>query len=250
MELIFSDTVRQHQFTLRMTPHSDARQTVRECSISINPHCTRYEDIDNFGNRYIYGSIEDFHDSFCVDVTGTADIDNEKKAEVSESDLIYRFQSGYTKPGSLLCAYFAEHGRLEDEAEKEYVLRIMHSVYRDMIYQKGVTSVETTAEQAFSKRVGVCQDYAHIMISVLRMAGIPARYVVGMMLGEGYSHAWVEAAVDGVWIGLDPTNDKETDDTYIRIAGGRDYQDCIVNRGSFCGYVTQEQRVKVVVSEV
>jgi transglutaminase-like putative cysteine protease len=56
--------------------------------------------------------------------------------------------------------------------------------------------------------------------------------------------------VDGVWIGLDPTNDKETDETYIRIAGGRDYQDCIVNRGSFCGYVTQEQRVKVVVSEV
>jgi transglutaminase-like putative cysteine protease len=88
------------------------------------------------------------------------------------------------------------------------------------------------------------------MIALLRMSGIPARYVVGMMMGEGFSHAWVEALIDGEWIGFDPTNDKNVDDTYIKISNGRDYQDCIVNRGVFYGCVTQNQNIKVIVSEV
>jgi transglutaminase-like putative cysteine protease len=60
----------------------------------------------------------------------------------------------------------------------------------------------------------------------------------------------VEAAVSGDWVGYDPTNDNLVDDTYIRISHGRDYQDCIVNRGFFSGCVTQEQTINVVVSEV
>jgi transglutaminase-like putative cysteine protease len=88
------------------------------------------------------------------------------------------------------------------------------------------------------------------MISILRRAGIPARYVVGMMKGEGFSHAWVEAVISGVWVGFDPTNDNLVDDTYIKISSGRDYQDCIVNRGFFNGCVTQKQNIKVVVREV
>jgi transglutaminase-like putative cysteine protease len=71
-----------------------------------------------------------------------------------------------------------------------------------------------------------------------------------MMMGEGFSHAWVEVSIGGVWMGFDPTNDKIVDDTYIKISRGRDYQDCIVNRGVFYGCVTQTQNIKVVVSEV
>jgi transglutaminase-like putative cysteine protease len=164
--------------------------------------------------------------------------------------MIYRYQSAHTKPGETLGVYYREHKRAESESEYDYAARIMHCIHDDMEYKKGVTDIDTTAEQALSIKAGVCQDYAHIMISILRMADFQARYVVGMMKGEGFSHAWVEAAVLGKWVGFDPTNDNLVDDTYIKISCGRDYRDCIVNRGFFNGCVTQEQNIKVLVSEV
>ena len=82
------------------------------------------------------------------------------------------------------------------------------------------------------------------------MKKIPCRYVTGMMLGEGKSHAWVEVYSDGMWIGMDPTNSQLVDDFYIKIAHGRDYSDCLVNQGIFTGNVTQIQEISVNVEEV
>lgn len=137
------------------------------------------------------------------------------------------------------------HGQKEDEQAYVYCVRLLHQIYQDMVYVQGVTDIHTTAEEALAGREGVCQDYAHIMIALCRMAGIPSRYVVGMMQGEGCSHAWVEVCADGAWHGMDPTNDRVTDDSYIKISHGRDYQDCIVNRGTFLGNGTQTQTVCV-----
>jgi len=74
-------------------------------------------------------------------------------------------------------------------------------------------------------------------------------WVFGQPGGEGYSHAWVEVCAEGRWYGMDPTNDREVDDTYIKISHGRDYQDCIVNRGTFHGNGMQTQQIKVVVTD-
>ena len=78
---------------------------------------------------------------------------------------------------------------------------------------------------------GVCQDYSHVLLSLLRMAGMPARYVVGLMQGEGESHAWVEANCRGYWYGIDPTNHLLINESYIKLAHGRDYGDCMISRG-------------------
>jgi transglutaminase-like putative cysteine protease len=164
--------------------------------------------------------------------------------------MVYRYQSCYTKPGVFLKEYDKKYRKKHSETKEDYAVRIMHGLKRDMEYRKGVTDIHTTAEEAMKLKMGVCQDYAHIMLSILRMEGIPCRYVVGMMQGEGFSHAWVEAALSGRWLGFDPTNDRTVDETYIKISNGRDYQDCIVNRGVFYGCVTQNQSIKVVVSEV
>jgi transglutaminase-like putative cysteine protease len=237
-----------------MIPQTDSRQQIKECVFHISPECEVFEDTDAFGNKYIYGLIEAYHKSFQVDISGTAVVDSESFEKVSEKEsekiIMYRYQSAYTKPGDMLRAYYAEHAKEVSESDTDFVTRIMHCIHGDMEYTKNVTDIDTTAEMALSIRKGVCQDYAHIMISILRMAGIPARYAVGMMKGEGFSHAWVEAALSGKWVGFDPTNDNLVDDTYIKISSGRDYQDCIVNRGFFNGCVTQEQNIKVVVSEV
>lgn len=251
MTLDFSEPVQKHQFTLRMIPQSDERQTISACTIELEPECKYCEEMDTFGNRYIYGEIEHFHSEFRVEVAGTAEISggvqlpcNRQMIELAP----YRFPSQYTKAGETVRKYYEMHGLRKDEGALAFSTRLLHQIYQDMEYVQGVTDIHTTAEETLAGKKGVCQDYAHIMLALCRMADIPSRYVVGMMQGEGYSHAWVEVCADGEWHGMDPTNDRVVDDTYIKISHGRDYQDCIVNRGTFRGNGTQTQRVKVVVA--
>jgi transglutaminase-like putative cysteine protease len=112
---------------------------------------------------------------------------------------------------------------------------------RAMSYGFGSTGVRTTAASALAGGVGVCQDYAHIMLAICRSAGLSARYVSGHLTGEGGSHAWVEVldaapatGSSGV-IGFDPTHDREVDDRYLTIAVGRDYSDVAPTSGTFRG---------------
>jgi len=109
-------------------------------------------------------------------------------------------------------------------------------------YQIGVTGVQTPAAMALHLGKGVCQDYAHMMLAVLRMVGIPARYVSGHLLGEGAPHAWVEALVDDAGeqgraavIAYDPTHHRRAGLNYITVAVGRDYADVAPTSGTFVG---------------
>ena len=109
-------------------------------------------------------------------------------------------------------------------------------------YQIGVTGVQTPAAMALHLGKGVCQDYAHMMLTVLRLVGIPARYVSGHLLGEGAPHACVEALVEdandlGVpeVIAFDPTHHRRAGLNYITVAVGRDYADVAPTSGTFVG---------------
>ena len=106
-----------------------------------------------------------------------------------------------------------------------------------------------SAEEAAALSMGVCQDYAHILLALLRHEHIPCRYVVGMMMGEGASHAWIEVSDGEKWIALDPTNNCPVDDRYINISHGRDAKDCTINQGFFYGLPEQLQEIHVVVEE-
>ena len=88
------------------------------------------------------------------------------------------------------------------------------------------------------------------MTAVLRYMGIPARYVAGLMIGEGYTHAWVEVYTRDGWYGLDPTNNLHIDEYYIKLAHGRDYGDCVTDRGCFRGTAGQVQKIYVKVEEI
>ena len=107
-----------------------------------------------------------------------------------------------------------------------------------------------TAGEAFALGCGVCQDYAHILIALCRAKGIAARYVAGMIFGEGATHAWVEIYDNGIWHGLDPTQNKRIDDGYIKLAQGRDSRDCQLNRGVFCGTAIQQQNIYVTLEDL
>jgi transglutaminase-like putative cysteine protease len=129
-------------------------------------------------------------------------------------------------------------------------------VYDHFQYIKGITSVETTLDEIWSLKAGVCQDFAHILLVLLRQIHIPARYVSGYicpnqngMRGEGATHAWIEAYIPlNGWVGLDPTNNCLAGDLHVRLAVGRSFSDCSPVKGTYKGTAGQVLEVGVSVS--
>jgi transglutaminase-like putative cysteine protease len=142
-----------------------------------------------------------------------------------------------TRPDAAIEALADEVRRASDPAAA-----VTGLVHRALRYEWGITDVGTTAAQALRGGVGVCQDYAHLMIATCLAAGIAARYVSGHLLGEGGSHAWVEIlqphpSYPGQWRvqGWDPTNGRRTDDRHVTVAVGRDYGDVSPMSGTYEG---------------
>ncbi|MBC7933843.1 MAG: transglutaminase family protein [Rhizobacter sp.] len=136
------------------------------------------------------------------------------------------------------------------------VLQLNQYVYDNFKYIKGITSIETTVDEIWQIRAGVCQDFAHILLVMLRMLSIPARYVSGYVCphdnnlrGEGATHAWVEAYIPFYgWLGIDPTNKCIVDDLHVRLAIGRNFADCSPVKGTYKGTANQTLEVGVSVS--
>jgi len=142
----------------------------------------------------------------------------------------------------------------------ELAQRINSWSYHALRYENGITTIRTTASEALKLGKGVCQDFAHIMLTLCRLCGIPARYVSGHMLGEGGTHAWVEVLLPvagqsdkAMVVPLDPTHEREATLSYITIAVGRDYFDVAPTSGSFrasySGQLSAHKRVDLTVLE-
>jgi transglutaminase-like putative cysteine protease len=129
-------------------------------------------------------------------------------------------------------------------------------VYDHFKYIKGITGVETTVDEIWQIKAGVCQDFAHILLVMLRLLNIPARYVSGYVCpqdndlrGEGATHAWVEAYIPFYgWLGIDPTNNCMVNDRHVRLAIGRNFADCSPVKGTYKGTSSQTLEVGVSVS--
>ncbi|MBC7851271.1 MAG: transglutaminase family protein [Chitinophagaceae bacterium] len=121
-------------------------------------------------------------------------------------------------------------------------------IFENFQYIKGITTIETTVEEILETRAGVCQDFAHVLLQLLRSIQIPCRYVSGYicpnkngMRGEGATHAWVEAWVPGFgWAGIDPTNNVWVTNTHVKLAVGRNFTDCSPIKGTFRGPARQD----------
>lgn len=262
MALRFSEPVRNHHFTLKCIPTGSARQTISHIEVRLSEGARFCENEDSFGNECIIGSVEQEHQELLIAVSGHAEIRSCGYESIAdEAKLgIYRYPTTYTGAGESIlslvsqikgedCRNIAAQGG-NAVPRLDLVARLMHLIHDYMTYTPGVTGTATTAEEAATLRQGVCQDYSHIMLGVLRSMHIPCRYVVGLLMGEGKSHAWVEVYCDGKWIGFDPTNDILVEDQHIVISHGRDAGDCEINRGVFFGNGMQTQEIEAVVSRV
>lgn len=242
--------VRDHHFALRIVPHDDPAQAISLTRVVVEPEGTRALQHDGWGNVVLVGSCVAPHDHIAYEVEGTAVVTS-ARGRGDELDQAYRFASPQALPGTALAALHEAAGRFDDAGEAtacfQRAVELRRLVFRTMGYERGTTTTETTAEQALVQGCGVCQDFAHVLSALLRMDGIAARYVGGLMIGEGSTHAWVEFFDGHTWWGEDPTNDCEAGDLYIALNRGRDHADCPMERGVFWGGAQQRLTTHVLV---
>ena len=248
MKLKFSSPVTAHSFALRCTPRTSPNQAIGSLTCEFHPVTSISVCKDAFANKVYTGYIEESHSAFSFRISGMA-ITNSENIIREELDPLYKYSSLLTHLNMPASAYFADYN-LPAGDELQQAIYLMNLLYEHFRYQSGSTNCTTKAEDALLQGCGVCQDYAHILIALCRQIGIAARYVAGFMIGEGATHAWLEIYTNGQWIGLDPTHNRLVDEQYIKLSHGRDYNDCIIDRGRFMGNANQYQTVIVRVEEI
>ncbi len=242
----FSSPVSRHFFRLRCMPCVNACQQQSKRDLFLHPADFLTYGADGWGNPIQYGSRMESHDSFVYVSSGEARLTPYCiPADVPED--IFRVQSSLTDISAEMKGWAAGIG---EKTPLDCALAFSEKIYNYMCYTPGSTRPETTATLAFGQRQGVCQDYAHILISLCRNRGIAARYVNGFMPGIGETHAWVEVFDNGVWRGIDPTNNRLIEYGYIKLSHGRDASDCPVSRGMFTGTAVQRVEIRVIVEEI
>lgn len=235
----FQPSVCWHFFKLRAVPCSNECQQLVAHHFRVAPQCHLSMGDDAWGNEVQWGSYDYEHTYFEVCSQGT----------VLQT-------KPYLLPG-IAAPYYSASTRLT--ACTEPMLRmaegcrtageLMHLVHQYVAYTPHSTTTATTAEEIFADPRGVCQDYAHLMIALCRGMGMPARYVNGLIEGEGETHAWVEVNEGGFWRPYDPTHDLMPEYGYIKIAHGRDADDCASNRGRLYAHTHEIQQVHCVLKQ-
>ena len=134
-----------------------------------------------------------------------------------------------------------------------FIQRCSEYIFETFEYKKGITTIETTVDEILEHKSGVCQDFAHVLLEMLRSISIPSRYVSGYICpnqdgvrGAGATHAWVEVYLPSTgWVGIDPTNNTWVSDQHVVLAVGRHFNDCSPVKGTFKGPANQALSVFV-----
>ncbi len=133
--------------------------------------------------------------------------------------------------------------RDRDQHPLDTILELSEYIFKNFTYKKGVTTNETSVDDIWKLKAGVCQDFAHLLLYMLRLMGVPSRYISGYICpgssewrGEGATHAWAEVWLpDKGWVGIDPTNNCKAGERHVRIATGRNFTDCTPVKGTYKG---------------
>lgn len=249
MKIAYSEPVDKCYYTIKSIPTNDFRQRSISYDIKMTPESKSTSSNDSFGNSQIIGCVNSKHSEFEFIIKGlveTYNVNTSGGVNLNTAGM-YKYPYGKCIPGDNIKAYADE---LKGEVSAcdnviDKCLLIMNRLHEKMEYVPGSTEIDTTAEDSFSRGHGVCQDFSHIFICLLRLFNIPARYVCGLIVGEGKSHAWVEAISGENYVAFDPTNNKCITDEYIKLGVGRDAFDCSINRGVMWGGGTQTQEISV-----
>jgi transglutaminase-like putative cysteine protease len=277
--LEYPQSVREHHIELRLAPRCDGHQQVLSCAIETEPQAELATYQDYFGNRVDYFCVIQPHNRLVTRLRTEVETLKENpfnfetvapsqemewlREEIRKKPPLNDFvlhRSPLT-PAAMKLAEAIECAFPRPDRERpmlDSLLELLAWVPTVLEYRSGTTEVHGALVDATRQGSGVCQDFAHLFISVARSWGIPSRYVMGYLdpgicsTGEELAtHAWAEALVPGAgWIGFDATHNLLANDHYVAVAVGRDSYDAAPQRGSFKGDSAGElPTVRVMVQE-
>jgi transglutaminase-like putative cysteine protease len=270
----YEPAVRESVMEVRMQPRSEANQRCLSFILDVSPSASITQYRDFTGNTVHHFNIAGSHKEVKVAAQSTVQVlasPAPRPSEAGDWADLDALTAGDDHWEMMLPSHFARSSDALDQLTKELkcgrrssplelLTELNEGIYTFFSYVPNSTKVDSPIEEALLTRQGVCQDFAHIMIALLRPLRIPCRYVSGYLFHreenghqdrslEGASHAWVEALVPRLgWIAFDPTNNLIGGDRHIRVAIGRDYADVPPTRGVHKGEAQSEMSVAVTVS--
>jgi transglutaminase-like putative cysteine protease len=283
------------QHMVHLLPHSSETQTVSKALLHINPApVNRNDAVDIYGNVRTFFSLPVAHKVLTITAQSVVDthflpyppdqaLETPAWEKVREH-FVYHAGTAWDAATEFVFAstYVQPHPDFADYARASFTpgrpilvaaCDLMHRIHTEFTYASAITDINTPALEALNKRKGVCQDFAHILLSCLRTLGLAAKYVSGYLvtavpegtarlIGSDASHAWVSVyvpdlrpdgtlATHGQWIDLDPTNDRwgllSPGIDFVTLATGRDYADVSPVRGVIHGGASHTLEVGVTV---
>jgi len=262
---------------VRLAPRSLANQRVQQTDLQVDPRpAFVYDRKDYFGNDVSTFGVFESHEKLTTTAKSVVEVGEGRLGEtnaprgwqdvrdqiagredadtLNASEFIY--ESPYVPSSPQLSAY-AKEDFGSNRPLIDVVLDLSQRIHRDFKYQPLSTSIDIPLVEVLGNRKGVCQDFAHVMIGVLRSHGLAARYVSGyvrsgpQVLGAQASHAWVSVFFpDTGWLDFDPTNNVMPSESHITLAWGRDYGDVTPVKGVTLGGRGQTVEVEVYVKPV
>jgi transglutaminase-like putative cysteine protease len=242
---------------LMIYPLADERLSVKSHIVNISQQPDVALFTDYFGNQVGVFSLIQPHTELLID--SLAEVETHAiQFPMDEADADAQWQNLASLRTDIAFMDFLKPAHLEIEPEirqalgsvltygakpLKQALELSEYVHDNFQYQQGVTNIETPLEDIWRLRAGVCQDFTLMLLYLLRLTGLPARYVSGYVCpreegvrGTGATHAWVEVYVPFYgWLGLDPTNNCIVNDGHVRMAIGRNFADCTPVKGTYKG---------------
>jgi transglutaminase-like putative cysteine protease len=268
----YSAPVRESFNEVRLWPVSNEHQTCETYLLKVLPAARLSHYTDFHANRIQFFEIQENHQSLVVEANSRVETRSivlataalpapmSRVPECQRMERCFDFLQDSTyvakTPEAWRLALDITNGQTDMWQAAQAILRYVHA---NVAYSPNSTTVHTHMRDVLSDRRGVCQDLAHLMIGLCRAIGLPALYVSGYLyngprdtlLGAQASHAWCEVFIPGVgWRGLDPTNNQQVDERYIKLAVGGDYADVPPLRGHYKGNTDRRMEVDVLVEKV
>lgn len=266
----YSAPISESIMEVRAQPRSEGNQHCVDFQLRTSPRSYVMSYRGDFGNRVHHFDIPNSHSQLTITAESLVDMSAPPELPLSLAESAWSAldeatandeywdtltPSHFARPGDLLAELVREL-EVQRRADPLTVLReLNNAIYRTFDYSPQTTRVDSPIDEALRLRKGVCQDFTHIMITLVRQLGIPCRYVSGYLFQQGRGlervtstamHAWLEAYLPELgWIGFDPTNNTLVDERHVRVAVGRDYADVSPTRGVFRGQADSELSVTV-----
>jgi transglutaminase-like putative cysteine protease len=258
----YSEPVTESIAEVRMEPVSDSDQTCRSFHLTVSPTTGLFRYQDGFGNRVHTFNVMQPHVEMRILAASVVETQARSKVlqasaslyplpsdQVALELLDYLHLRGPVRHSPRLEALLNKLRPVEGARLADLVTNTSRYIHEHFEYAPRVTLAGSPIDDVLELGKGVCQDFTHLMIAVLRSFGVPARYVSGYIHREGkesQSHAWCESWLPDLgWLGIDPTNDQAADEAFVKVAIGRDFTDVPPNKGVYRGKASEEIKVRV-----